>query len=110
MKTIRACTGMLTSENDDFEFLKPVKNIKSTCTTVSGLMELFSLSAVPYSMEIHFFHIRLPPLIVSILLHKCVTGNGSYANGVPAYCYMGKYIKEFKVTSNGKRRLLRVGG
>ena len=28
MKTSRACTGMLSSENDDFKFLKTAKNIK----------------------------------------------------------------------------------
>ena len=28
MKTSRACTGILSSENDDFEFLKTAKNIK----------------------------------------------------------------------------------
>ena len=47
IKTSRACTGMLSSENDDFKFLKIVKNIKSmciTCTIVPGLVELFYLS------------------------------------------------------------------
>ena len=47
MKMSRACTGMLSSENDDFKFLKMAKNIKSaciTCTIVSGLVELFYLS------------------------------------------------------------------
>ena len=29
MKTSGACTGMLSSENDDFKFLKTAKNIKS---------------------------------------------------------------------------------
>ena len=46
MKMSRACTGMLSSEND-FKFLKIVKNIKGmciTCTIVSGLVELFYLS------------------------------------------------------------------
>ena len=28
MKTSRACTGMLSSENDDFKFLKTAKNKK----------------------------------------------------------------------------------
>ena len=28
MKTSRVCTGILSSENDDFKFLKTVKNIK----------------------------------------------------------------------------------
>ena len=47
MKVSRACTGMLSSENDDFKFLKTAKNIKSmciTCTIVPGLVELFYLS------------------------------------------------------------------
>ena len=47
MKRSRVCTGMLSSENDDFKFLKTVKYIKSmciTCTIVPGLMELFYLS------------------------------------------------------------------
>ena len=42
MKMSRACTGMLSSENDDFKFLKTVKNIKSMCIIVPGL-ELFYL-------------------------------------------------------------------
>ena len=33
MKTSRACTGMLSSENADFKFLETAKNIKSTCIT-----------------------------------------------------------------------------
>ena len=44
MKTSRACIGMLSSENDDFRFLKTAKKIKSmyiTCTIVPGLVELF---------------------------------------------------------------------
>ena len=47
MKTSRACTGMLSSENDDFTYLETAKNIKSmciTCTIVPGLVELFYLS------------------------------------------------------------------
>ena len=28
MKTSKVCTGMLSSENDDFKFLKTAKNIK----------------------------------------------------------------------------------
>ena len=33
METSRTSTGKLSSENDDFKFLKTVKNIKSTCIT-----------------------------------------------------------------------------
>ena len=33
LKMSRTCTGMLSSENDDFKFLKTVKNIKSMCST-----------------------------------------------------------------------------
>ena len=47
MKTSRACPGMLSSENDDFKFLKTAKNIKSmciTCTIVPGRVELFFIS------------------------------------------------------------------
>ena len=47
MKMSRACPGMLSSENDDFKFLKTAKNIKCTsitCTIVPGLMLLFYLS------------------------------------------------------------------
>ena len=43
-ETSRACTGMLSSENDDFKFLKTAKTIKSAwvrCTVVPGLVELF---------------------------------------------------------------------
>ena len=32
MKTSGACSGMLSSENDDFNFLKTAKNIKIMCT------------------------------------------------------------------------------
>ena len=49
MKTFRVCTGMLSSENDDFKFLKTAKNIKSTCITcaiVPGLVKLFYQSVV----------------------------------------------------------------
>ena len=37
----RPCSGMLSSENDDFKFLKTAKNIKCmciTCTIVPGLV------------------------------------------------------------------------
>ena len=44
MKMSRACSGMLLSKNDDFKFLKTVKDIKITCTNVPGFMELFYLS------------------------------------------------------------------
>ena len=47
MKTSRACTSMLSSEIDDFKFLKTMKNRKSmciTCTIVPGLVEMFYLS------------------------------------------------------------------
>ena len=47
MKMSKACPGMLSSENDDFQFLKTVKNIKCTCITctiVPGLVLLFDLS------------------------------------------------------------------
>ena len=42
MKTSRACTGMLSYENDDLKFLKTAKNIESmciTCTIVPGLID-----------------------------------------------------------------------
>ena len=35
--------------------------------------EFFPLWAVLYSMENQFYHIKWPPLNVTILLHKCVT-------------------------------------
>ena len=44
MKMSRACPDMLSSENDDFQFLKTAINIKCTCimcTIVPGLVELF---------------------------------------------------------------------
>ena len=48
MKTSKACSGMLSSENDDFKFLKTAKkNIKCkyiTCTIVPGLSLENSLS------------------------------------------------------------------
>ena len=33
MKMSRACSGILSSENDDFKFLKAAKKIKCTCIT-----------------------------------------------------------------------------
>ena len=54
MKTTRAWTGMLSTENDDFKFLKTTKNIKSiciTCTIVPGLAELLNLSK-PRNMNV----------------------------------------------------------
>ena len=36
MKMSRACSGLLSSENDDFKFLKTAKNIKCTGTIVPG--------------------------------------------------------------------------
>ena len=48
MKMSWACTGMLSSENDDFKILKTVQKHKMhviiTCTIVPGLVELFYLS------------------------------------------------------------------
>ena len=44
MKTLRVCTSMWSSENDDFKFLKTTKTRKSkciTCTIVSGLVYFF---------------------------------------------------------------------
>ena len=36
MKMSRACSGLLSSENDDFKFLKTAKSIKCTGTIVAG--------------------------------------------------------------------------
>ena len=51
MKMSRACPGMLSSENDDFEFLKTAKNIKMHVlyssrahVTVLSLQTSFSLT------------------------------------------------------------------
>ena len=47
MKMSRACSGWLSSENDDFKLFKTAKKIKCTCITwtiVPGLGELFYLS------------------------------------------------------------------
>ena len=44
MQTSKACTGMLSSENDGFNFLKTAKKIYNMCTIVPGLVELFYLS------------------------------------------------------------------
>ena len=50
MKMSRACTGMLSSENDDFKFFKTAKKHKKssciTCTIVPGLVELFYLQTI----------------------------------------------------------------
>ena len=55
MKTSRACTGMLSSENNDFKFLKTAKTTKSTCITrtiVTGLAELFYPNQTSLSLTI----------------------------------------------------------
>ena len=47
MKKSRACSGMLSSENDAFKFLKIEKNIKNICITciiARAFVELFYLS------------------------------------------------------------------
>ena len=44
MKMSRACSGTLSSENDDIKFFKTAKNTKCTCITCTidpGLVELF---------------------------------------------------------------------
>ena len=44
LETFRACTDMLSYENDGFKFSKTVKITNSTCiscTIVPGLLELF---------------------------------------------------------------------
>ena len=44
MNVSRACSGTLSSENDDFDFFETTKNMKCTCTTCTifpGLEELF---------------------------------------------------------------------
>ena len=47
MKTPRASTGILSSENDDFEFLKPAKDIKkagaSRASSFQGSWKYLSL-------------------------------------------------------------------
>ena len=54
MKESRACTGMLSYENDAFEFSKTAKTINSTCITctiVPGLVELFFFSPNQSAIE-----------------------------------------------------------
>ena len=44
VRTFRACTDMLSSENDDFKLLKTGKNIKNMCITRTVLSLQTSLS------------------------------------------------------------------
>ena len=44
IKTSRACTDMLSYENDAFKFSKNAKNTNSTCTIVPWLVELETFS------------------------------------------------------------------
>ena len=51
MKKSRAGTSMMSSENNDFKFLKTSKKHEKhvhQCTIVPGLMELFYLSKLVY--------------------------------------------------------------
>ena len=46
--------------------------------------KFFPLIAVTYGMGNHFYHIRLPPLNVTIIIrHMRNLRNGCYANGYP---------------------------
>ena len=46
MKMSRASSGMLSSENNDFKFLKTAKNIKCTCITCTIVMHHSSRACV----------------------------------------------------------------
>ena len=46
MKMSRACPGMLSSENDDFKFLKTAKNIKCSRARVTVLSLQTRLSLI----------------------------------------------------------------
>ena len=63
MKTSRVCTGMLSSENDDFKFLKSVKNIKSMCITCTiSLQTSPSLTRnknVKVAIELHYIFSKI---------------------------------------------------
>ena len=81
MKTSRACTGMLSPKNDDFKFLKTVKNINSMCITciiVPGLMVLFYLSksshrAASYrNLDTVNYSLTLSIFVVTALAPFCI--------------------------------------
>ena len=53
MIRLRAYSGMLSSENGDFKFLKTAKNIKFTCITIVPGSSL-SLTSIAKSCIIYF--------------------------------------------------------
>ena len=57
MKTYRACTGMLSSEND-LKFLKTAKNIKSMCITCIIVPELVKCFIYPNQSVVDQKHER----------------------------------------------------
>ena len=68
MKTSRACTDMLSSENNDVNFLKTAKNtgvMCITCTIVPGLVELFYLSK-PKNMNVKVAIVELYYIVSKI--------------------------------------------
>ena len=54
IKTSRACTGMLSSENEDFKFLKTAKNIKSVhhSSRARGTVLSFQTSLLTRNMNV----------------------------------------------------------
>ena len=51
MKMSRACSGMLSSENDDTKFLKTAKNIKCTCITCT-IVPFQTIMPLPRNMNV----------------------------------------------------------
>ena len=47
MRMSRACSGMLSSENDDFKFLKTVKNIKAQASCAPEFQGLWNCFISP---------------------------------------------------------------
>ena len=74
MKTSRACTGMLSSENDVFKFLKTAKNKKkqvhhSSSRAIGTVLSLQSSLSLPRNMNIKVA-IELYYIFSKILLFK----------------------------------------
>ena len=60
------------------------------CVPFQNGNKFFPLRAVPYAMENHFYHIRWPPLNVTILIAH--VRNGSYADVSLAVFFNGESV------------------
>ena len=62
MKMSRACSGTLSSENDDFKFFKTAKNIECMCITVLSLQTSLPLTRnmnITVANELYFIFSKI---------------------------------------------------